>query len=237
MNNQHVEQKTILSQAYFNLVSLIFYDWLLYGFVSQYIWGCTPHFLINRYRTLIGNKHLEVGVGTGYLLDKLNPSNMAIDLMDLNDNCLQKTCKRLGRYNPNIFKQNILEPCNGHVDQYQSISLNYVLHCLPGDFNHKTVAFGHLKELLLKDGVLFGATVIGRNNKGHLAAQLFMRLLNVIGLFNNTNDEPEKLRTGLGQYFSYVDVDVYSSTAVFFATDDKHIYDQKRKELSNYSSI
>lgn len=227
-----VELKLKISQFYFNPILLNLYDWLLYGFVSQYLWGCTIEFLVNRYKVLVGKTHLEVGVGTGYLLDKFNPENIVIDLMDLSESCLQKTSQRLKRYKPATFKQNILESCTEYSKQYESICLNYVLHCVPGDFKTKSIAFGNLKELLTPEGVLFGTTVIRKNNAGHVLAQLFMLFVNMVGLFNNLNDDPEELRLGLEEHFEYVDVIVVSSTAVFFGSDSKDVYDKAKQQFT-----
>ena len=45
---------------------------------------------------------------------------------------------------------------------FDSAALNYVLHCLPGPQPYKAVAIRNVAAVLTSDGVLFGATVLGR---------------------------------------------------------------------------
>jgi Methyltransferase domain. len=226
--NNSTEKKLNTSQAYFNPLLLYFYDWLVFSFVAKYCWGVSVDQLLEPYTRLIRKMHLEVGVGTGYLLDKLDPDNTDIDLMDLSENCLKKTRRRLKRFTPSTFVHNILEPyitaTNRLEGKYESISLNFVMHCVPGNFDEKSIAFGHLKKLLSDKGVLFGVTVVAKDNKAKWFAKPVMWLLNTIGLFNNRNDHPDDLRSGLEAHFRYVSVKVVSATAFFIATNDEAVF-------------
>lgn len=65
------EIKTARSQRYFNRLSLFFYDALLYGVISKYAWGSSTALLDAHYARDVSANHLEVGVGTGYLLDRV----------------------------------------------------------------------------------------------------------------------------------------------------------------------
>lgn len=231
------QKRLNLSQAYFNPLLLFFYDWIVYSIVSKYIWGCSVELLLSHYRALLDSPHLEVGVGTGYLLDRLDPVGKRIDLMDLSDSCLAKAGARLARFEPDKIKHNILEPYPedeaNRKHYYSSICLNYVLHCVPGSFKDKSIALGNLKTLLTKDGIIFGATVVAKNNNSSKLAQLAMRVLNRMGIFNNSHDDPKKLKSELAKYYQHVDVTVISSTAFFIASDYAEKFDACLNRISS----
>src|SRR5206468_12623812 len=44
--------------------------------------------------------------------------------------------------------------------RFDSISLTYLLHCLPGTINTTSAVFRHLKPLLNQSGVMFGTTLL-----------------------------------------------------------------------------
>jgi len=228
LTDKSVREKLHVSQAYFNPVLLYFYDWVVFSFVAKFIWGVSTELLLKRYEQMLRNAHLEVGVGTGYLLDKLNPDEVSLDLMDLSENCLDKTRRRLVRFNPATYLHNILEPCDSLAstlnNKYKSLSLNFVMHCVPGDYLEKSSAFGHLKKLLTDDGLLFGASVVAKGNKANWFTKPVMWILNSIGLFNNRDDHPEDLRSGLEAHFRYVSVRVVAATAFYSASDDEAVF-------------
>jgi len=215
-----LKNRTATSQWYFNPLLLPLYDFFVYRFVSQYIWGCSNDLLINRYKHYLNKNHLEVGVGTGYLIDHCNPTNFNLDLMDLSRSCLDQSRKRLSRYSPSIIRHNILEVPMEEDKRYDSIGINYVMHCVAGDYTGKGIAFDNLKKLLNDGGVIFGATVLPTNQSSAIT-KLFMNLLNRIGIFNNSGDKIEDLKKALKQHFKHVEVEITSSVALFVASDDE----------------
>lgn len=218
---EQTDNQTQTSQWYFNPLLLPMYDFFVYRFVSRYIWGCSNNLLISRYGYYVKNNHLEVGVGTGYLLHNSNPLNISLDLMDLSKTCLFQSRKRLSRYSPNIIKHNILEEPIEEDKRYDSIGINYVMHCVSGDFTEKGIVFNNLKMLLKDNGVIFGATVL-KNPESSRLARVFMKLLNFIGIFNNRNDGLEDLKNSLKKYFKFVNVELKSSVALFVVSDDSN---------------
>lgn len=210
--------RTSVSQSYFNPWLLLFYDIALFRFISPCLWGCSKALLIDRYNSLCGRKHLEVGVGTGYLLVKCHSPIEQLGLMDLSQACLNKTARRLRRLKPVVWRRNILNPIEGIDAQFQSISINYVMHCVAGNFTEKGIAFKHLKGLLLEDGILFGASVVKTDRSG-LFAKGFMALLNRIGVFNNSKDTVDDLEAELRRYFAFVQIERRSASVLFVATD------------------
>jgi SAM-dependent methyltransferase len=214
-----VPPQLIKSQRYFNQVTLLFYDVILYGFISKYAWGCPTKTLDVHYANHITANHLDVGVGTGYLLDRLTfpTPTPRLALMDLSLSCLTKTANRLARYNPEIYEQNILAPITLGTNKFDSIGINSVMHCIPGNFKEKGVAFNHLKSLLNDNGVLFGTTVLSKGVTKNWLARIFMKFFNFIGVFINTDDSLDDLTAALKKYFSQVDIAVEGSTAIFAA--------------------
>jgi len=215
--------RTNISQRYFNTVMISMYDFLVYRVVSQYIWGCSNALLIQRYQHYVSPHHLEVGVGTGYLVDKSDANISRLDLMDLSRACLRKSSKRLHRYYPSVIRHNVLEKPLEEDKRYDSIGINYVMHCVAGDFTDKTIVFGNLKKLLTNRGVIFGATVL-KTDQSSTRAKTFMRFLNLIGIFNNANDKYDDLKYELEKHFRHVNIFIsdHSSVALFAVSDEQH---------------
>jgi hypothetical protein len=210
------------SQQYFNKLSLIFYDFILYGIVSKYAWGSSIQRLDAHYKRYVTSNHLEVGVGTGYLLNRVvfESTQPRLALMDLSVACLEKTKRKVLRYAPVTYVQNLLEPIQQAIPVFDSISINYVMHCIPGNLKEKTVALTHLKTLLSPRGVLFGTTVLSEGVPKNILAKPAMWLLNFLGVFNNRQDNAQDLKTYLNKNFQVLEFQVVGVTA-FFAV--KHL--------------
>src|SRR5262249_54866919 len=145
-------------------LTLALYDLFVLGFSNSFVWRCHSRVLLDFYNEHISDRHLDIGVGTGYFLDKCRfPSTSPrIALFDLSLNSLAKTAARLHRYAPSRHLGNVLEPIDigGGFD---SIGLNYLLHCVPGDLRTKSIVFEHVKVLLNDGGVVFGSTILGKD--------------------------------------------------------------------------
>lgn len=217
--HMETERQLQTSQRYFNRLSLQFYDLVLYHFVSKHAWGCSTALLDAHYAQHVSANHLEVGVGTGYLLDRVRfpTPTPRLTLMDFSASCLEKTGKRVARYQPQAVRQNILQPVTADLEKFDSIAINYVLHCVPGSFREKGIAFAHLKPLLNEGGVLFGSTVLAKGVPLNPLARGLLWLFNAIGIFINRDDSLEDLSAALNQNFAEVDLKVVGCTAVFAA--------------------
>lgn len=211
------QRKVALSQQYFNRATLSIYDFILYGLISRYAWGVSVQRLDAHYRKYASDNHLEVGVGTGYLLNrvKFGSSKPRLSLMDLSLACLATTKRKLARYTPDTYEQNLLEPIGHKLPSYDSIAINYVLHCVPGAFSEKGLALQHLQNLLSKNGVLFGATVLSKDIRKNLLARPFMWLMNTLGVFNNREDSAKDLKDFLFLHFDVLEFEVRGVTALF----------------------
>jgi hypothetical protein len=158
-----------------------------------------------------------VGVGTGFFLDRCAwPTNRPrIGLMDLNPNCLEAASRRLVRYQPEIYRANVLEPIPYEIPKFDSISLNFVLHCLPGAIQAKASAFEHLKALLNPGGVIFGTTLLHGGVRHNRISKRLLALYNSKGIFSNLQDDSEGLQKVLSASFSSTHVEIVGCAALF----------------------
>ncbi|ABC28413.1 SAM-dependent methyltransferase [Hahella chejuensis KCTC 2396] len=218
-----VDSRVKLSQRYFNPLTLAVYDLALFGFIDKYAWGCPTERVLRHYRDHLSANHLEVGVGSGYLLDHSTfPSKEPrLALMDLSESCLQKTSRRLTRYHPQCYRRNILQPVEIGAPGFDSIAVNYVMHCVPGNFERKGEAFGHLSHLLNDDGVLFGSTVLSVGVEKDMFTRLCMSSLNKAGVFCNEEDCATALHDVLRRYFNHVEMEIVGCVALFACRDRK----------------
>src|ERR1700677_1907413 len=95
----HAAKQENLGQAAFTKKGLALYDALVLGLVCRLIWRCPTTRVLELYRKHFSCNHLEVGVGTGYFLDRSDfpTSRPRVALLDLNPNCLDRTARRIAR--------------------------------------------------------------------------------------------------------------------------------------------
>jgi SAM-dependent methyltransferase len=181
------------------------------------IWRCPSARVLELYRKHLSGNHLEVGVGTGYFLDRSDfpTGRPRVALLDLNANCLDRTARRIARYAPEVYQANVLAPITIEARRFDSVCLNYVLHCLPGALPGKGIVFEHLKAMLNPGGVLFGSTVLRRGVHGNVPADMFMQFLNARRLFCNEHDELDGLVHTLEQHLTDVRIEVVGCVALF----------------------
>jgi 2-polyprenyl-3-methyl-5-hydroxy-6-metoxy-1,4-benzoquinol methylase len=204
-------------QAVYSERTLAAYDFVVLGVSNRFIWKCpTPRLEAHDNRHVTAN-HLDVGFGTGYFLDRCRfPSpTPRVALMDLNPHSLDFASKRIERYQPKTYRKNVLEPIAVDGERFDSVGVNYLLHCLPGSMESKAVSFDHLKTLLNPNGVLFGATLLQGGVPRNWLAKRLMAVYNKKGVFSNEQDNLEELTRTLKQRFRDVSVEVVGCTAMF----------------------
>jgi SAM-dependent methyltransferase len=205
-----------LDQGAFNHRTLKYYDPLL-EFTCNWIWRCPVERTLEFYQRHLSSNHLEVGVGTGYFLDRTGLPGPAprLALLDTSLPCLQHTEARLARYAPEVYRANALAPIELAARGFDSIAINYVLHCMAGTLPGKGAAFANLKPLLNPGGVLFGSTVLRNGVPCDLRARVFMRLYNAARVFSNLHDSLAGLTEALNNNFEHVRIDVIGCVAQF----------------------
>ena len=204
-------------QAAYTPLFLKLYDPFVVGFMTRAVWRSPVPPVVDRYRQLMGRRHLDVGPGTGYFLAKAAPPEGAeITLLDPNPNVLAHASRTLRPLHPVTIEADVMKPLPVE-GPFDSAALSYVLHCLRGPQSQKAVAIQNIARVLTADGVLFGGTVLGLPERHTPQARAFLRLVNWRGDFDNLGDTAEGLRRILEGSFEMVEVDVVGSTANFTA--------------------
>jgi SAM-dependent methyltransferase len=193
------------------------YDLWAVQFSGRLIWRCPAEYVLQVYNRHASANHLDVGVGTGFFLDRCRwPSaRPRIALMDVNHHCLEVASRRLARYQPEIFRVNVLEPIQQPMKKFDSIGLSWLLHCLPGNIYTKASVFEHLKTVLNPGGVIFGATLLHDGVHHSAVSMRLMTLYNSRGILTNVHDDVEGLKTVLASTLSNVTVDIVGAAALF----------------------
>jgi len=198
---------------------LAVYDLGVLGFSNSVVWRCPTRLILDHYNAHVSDRHLDVGVGTGYFLDHcIFPArDPALTLMDLNPHSLTMATRRVRRYHPTSLLADVTILARPRTASFDSIGINYLLHCLPGPMSDKGAAIGHLATLLKPGGVLFGTTILGQGAQHGRLARAFLRIYNQRGVFGNTDDSVQGLTDALAPHFSMVSVYVVGSVAFFAA--------------------
>lgn len=221
MSNEYtnVSEAERLGVAGYSRAGLAIYDALVYGVTSPYFWDCPGHVLLAHYNRHISNNHLDVGVGTGYMLDHCTFTSPSprICLLDLSPNPLAKTARRIARYRPRTIQGSVLSPIPFDGEPFDSIGTNYMIHCVPGSIPEKAVLFDHLGALLAPSGVIFGSTVLGEGVPTNSRARWALPILNQKGTFSNLRDNEADLRRALETRFDDVSMRVVGMVALFSA--------------------
>lgn len=148
-------------QSGYNAAMLAIYDVWVLKFMTKAVWKVPVAQGVDSYRQHMGHRHLDVGPGTGYFIEKANPPrDTKITLLDPNQTVLRHVAKRLEERHPITVEADVMKPLP--VDgRYDSAALSFVRHCLRGPEGNKAVAVRNIADVLSPEGVLFGGTVLG----------------------------------------------------------------------------
>lgn len=105
--------------------------------------------------------------------------------------------------------------------QFDSISMSYLLHCLPGNISTKSCVIRNAAQALTDDGTLYGATILGDGVVHNSFGQKLMRIYNQKGIFSNTKDSEEGLTHILSEHFENVKTKVQGTVVMFSASGKK----------------
>lgn len=217
----NIKQEQIIAKqaGFYSKKILHIYDMLVLGILNHSIWKCPTRFIVNHYNTHISSNHLDVGVGTGYFLDRCRfpIKTPRIGLMDLNQAPLDFVQQRISHYQPETYKHNVLSPVNHKIRKFDSVGLNYLLHCIPGTIKSKAVVFDHLKTLVKPNGILFGSTLLQDGVPRTLFAKHLMTVYNEKGIFSNRADHLTGLIKELTKRFNDISIEVVGCAVLFTA--------------------
>lgn len=206
-------------QAVYTPRMLSVYDLWVLGISNRFIWRCPTPTILAWYDRHVTDRHLDIGVGTGYFLDhcRFPSGSPTLTLLDLNPNSLAATAARIARYSPETIRHNVFEPFQLNGQTFASVGINYLLHCLPGDIAAKQVVLRNAAEVLQPGGVLFGSTLLTLGvPRGYFARRL-MSFYNSKGIFGNADDSLADLQQALSQLFSRVEIKTVGCAALFAA--------------------
>lgn len=205
-------------QAVYSSLVLKIYDFWVLGMSNSYIWKCKTSKILSFTNQHISSNHLDAGVGTGYYMNKCDFKDLdRLGLIDMNQNCLDTSSKILSRYSPVCYVQNLLEPINDAIAPYDSISINYLLHCLPGTMREKSIVFDHLNRVLSHHGVIFGSTILAEGVSYNPIARKLMAIYNKKGIFTNEEDSLYQLNKELSKRYSKFSIVTEGCVALFWA--------------------
>jgi hypothetical protein len=207
-------------QAVYTPLVLAFYDSFVLGFSSRLAWRCSRTETLAFYDRHVGPRHLDIGVGTGFFLDKCRwpVEHPDLTLLDVNRHSLQAAARRAGRFRPRVVQADVLEPLDLGDARFDSIGMNFLLHCLPGPIEQKAATVvRNVTPYLSSDGVLFGSTILGRGVRHNLLGRDLLRIYNRKGIFSNLADDAEGLKGALAGELSDVRVELEGTVALFSA--------------------
>jgi SAM-dependent methyltransferase len=197
------------------------YDPVILGFLSPVVWRCPATRLVEGYRRHLGHRHLDVGPGTGYFLERAGiPDDSPVTLLDPNVHVLDHASRRLRKLDITTVEADVLKPLPLH-EPFDSAALNGVLHCLPGPLTRKAAAVANVAAVLAPTGVLFGASILGSSGRHTRLARTILRSNNRRGTFDNLGDSEDGLREILEASFERVELEVVGSMAIFAAMDPR----------------
>ena len=160
----HVTSEAIhKGQAVYSPFTLKMYNALVLGVSNSYIWKCPTHRQLAHYNSHVSDNHLDVGVSTGFYLEHCRfPSHRPrLALLDMNASALRHTAARIAHYQPEVYQADVFDPtCTEGMAPFDSVAVNYLLHCLPGTLAVKGKVFENIRSALNPGGVLFGATIL-----------------------------------------------------------------------------
>ena len=213
------EDPAFAGQAIYSRRFLALYDALVYGFNSPVLWRCSKARMVELYDEHVSARHLDVGVGSGGLLDacRFPAAAPEVTLMDMNPNSLAVTAARLARHRPRTVTANALAPWPVEAASFDSVALSHLVHCLPGAIPEKAAVFEHARTALAPGGTLFGATILGRGVDLSRPARLMTAVCNRRGVLSNRDDDPADLDAVLARVFDAHELRIRGAVGLFSA--------------------
>ncbi|GAA1393995.1 class I SAM-dependent methyltransferase [Kitasatospora putterlickiae] len=217
MSVSHSDQ-VIAGQAMYNPSTLRAYDLAAFQFNCRFLFRVPVSEVVGMFDRNISANHLDLGVGTGYFLDHCRTApGQAITLADLNEHSLKHAAARLARFDVRTVRANALEPLPLPGREFGSASMNFLLHCVPGDIRAKARVFDNVAACVKPGGRIFGATVLMKGVPVGALARTVLGAWNKRGIMHNAEDSLDDLRAELAARFPEHELTVRGCTALFEA--------------------
>lgn len=196
------------------------YDFWVW-FNCRFVWRCALRHTLALYKANMSGDHLDIGTGTGWHLCHTTypTARPTVTLVDLNQHSLDEASRRLRQrgIEPVARVGSVLQPLPVDRRRFGSVSATWLLHCVPGGWDTKGKAFGHIAEVMADDGVFFGATVLARGVRHTVLSRATLRRFWRSGVFHNAADDLTGLVAALERAFESVEVGTRGSAAVWTA--------------------
>ena len=187
---------------YYGALTLPLYDLAVLRTVVPFAWRCPLAVERALYDRCVGARHLDIGVASGYFLDKARwpVERPEITLMDLNPNSARYAAHRLRRHDVRqaVGDARAPFPVDGPFD---SVGLFHLIHCIPGTVAKKAQVFDHAADVLAPGGVVFGASVTPVDRPTSLFAKTVLGFSHRLGALNNAGDSHAALKSALEARF------------------------------------
>ncbi|PSK96207.1 methyltransferase family protein [Murinocardiopsis flavida] len=205
--------------------TLALYDTLVLGASCRWVWRCPAENLVEVYRDHLGPVHLDIGVGTGHLLDRATAAEPAtpltgLHLLDTYPGPLSTAAQRLSRHQPRTYRADARTPFPLAPASMDSVGSTFLLHCLPGrGITEKAVLFDNIAAVAVRGGAVFGATLLPHGPGVHatVQARALMDAYNRAGWLSNRGDTVGDLKRELHARFDQVQVRVVGCVALWTA--------------------
>jgi SAM-dependent methyltransferase len=208
-------------QSDYTRTLLRLYDPVVLGVVAKAVWRCPTARLEEGYRQHIRDRHLDVGPGTGYFIERSGlPDGSRVTILDPNPNVLDHAARHLRRLDVTAVEADVLRPLP-LAGRFDSAALNLVIHCLPGPMSRKAAAVANVAAVLAPDGMLFGASVLGTAGPQTWLSRRVLAAFNRRGAFDNLGDTEAGLHEILAESFERVELEIVGSIAIFAASDPR----------------
>ena len=194
------------------------YDTFVMGVLANPVWGCPAEHFVDTYREHLQPSHADIGVGTGYCIDRCEPGPTdRLALIDLRQNCLDHCAKRLERFHPETFVRDARDPIQIDANRFESIGMGGLLHSLPGDMLDKGAVFDALAPIAAPDATVFGYTLVRDGARRTIRRRSVHRLLNGLRIIDNDRDHMADLAAELGRRFTDCRLRLIGNVAFFSA--------------------
>lgn len=199
--------------AIYSGLFIYFYDFWVLLMSNLLAWNCsTTSVQLPLFRSALGRRHLDVGVGTGYYpIHAIGGSSCEeITLVDLNSTALDVSERRIKAAHETVTVRQVVADASSPLPippiTFDSISVFYLLHCMPGPPERKTRVFDVLRRHLAPQGMLVGSTILGQGVSMNSFAKGLMAAYNKKGVFDNCGDSQKIFEEGLRRNFEHAEV-------------------------------
>lgn len=212
---------------------LYLYDFLVLFVTNSFAWKCsTSKVMLPLFQSTLSENHVDIGVGTGYFPAQAIQSGCSckkMTLIDLNPSALAAAKGRVSAavaaaVPPKHLQVNTIVadateplPIPESQDNFTSMTMFYLIHCIPGPPQNKVRVFDVARRHLAEDGVLAGATVLGRSRPMNWLAWILMNTHNRSGIFHNWDDTAKVFEEGLRSNFDEVETWIVGRSFLFRA--------------------